>query len=158
MFSKNKFVIHTSWFLVFLLFLDISNGLLRRCYQCRSRGELGSCKDPYTFNATDAENEPGISVIPCASGWCGKLIEGGGTYAVDDYDMAHQRMCVQRGPDDSEDRCAYTVYNYKKVYMCFCQGDLCNSSNRPSAWTMLTLLLPTFIGCYLIKTLFALFF
>jgi hypothetical protein len=37
-------------------------------------------------------------------------------------------MCVQRGPDDSEDRCANTVYNYKKVYMCFCQGDLCNST------------------------------
>lgn len=37
-------------------------------------------------------------------------------------------MCVQRGPDDSEDRCANTVYNYKKVYMCFCQGDLCNAS------------------------------
>lgn len=42
--------------------------------------------------------------------------------------MATERMCVQRGPDDSEDRCAYTVYNYKKVYMCFCQGDLCNNS------------------------------
>lgn len=45
-----------------------------------------------------------------------------------DFDMATQRMCVQRGPDDSEDRCAYTVYNHKKVFMCFCQGDLCNSS------------------------------
>lgn len=45
-----------------------------------------------------------------------------------DYDMPTQRMCVQRGPSDSEDRCAHTVYNYKKVYMCFCQGDLCNSA------------------------------
>lgn len=46
--------------------------------------------------------------------------------------MATQRMCVQRGPDDSEDRCANTIYNYKKVFMCFCQGDLCNgqSTNR----------------------------
>lgn len=44
--------------------------------------------------------------------------------------MATQRMCVQRGPSDSEDRCAYTIYNYKKVYMCFCQGDLCNSTNK----------------------------
>lgn len=42
--------------------------------------------------------------------------------------MATQRMCVQRGPDDSQDRCAYTVYNYKKVFMCFCQGDLCNNA------------------------------
>lgn len=45
-----------------------------------------------------------------------------------DYDMATQRMCVQRGPSDSEDRCAHTIYNYKKVYMCFCQGDLCNTA------------------------------
>lgn len=57
--------------------------LLRRCYQCRSRGELGSCKDPFSFNATDVEMEPGVSAIPCASGWCGKVIEGGGTYALD---------------------------------------------------------------------------
>lgn len=42
-------------------------------------------------------------------------------------------MCVQRGPSDSEDRCADTVYNYKKVYMCFCQGDLCNSANGLTA-------------------------
>ncbi|XP_014086053.2 UPAR/Ly6 domain-containing protein rtv [Bactrocera oleae] len=115
-----------------LLFVQISNGLLRRCFQCRSRGELGSCKDPFSFNATDVENEPGLSAVPCASGWCGKVIEGGGTYAVDDYDQAIQRMCVQRGPDDNQDRCANTVYNYKKVYMCFCQGDLCNSSSNIS--------------------------
>lgn len=47
-----------------------------------------------------------------------------------DYDMATQRMCIQRGPSDSEDRCANTVYNHKKVFMCFCQGDLCNGSTR----------------------------
>lgn len=46
-----------------------------------------------------------------------------------DFDMAIQRMCVQRGPDDNEDRCAFTVYNSRKVFMCFCQGDLCNSGN-----------------------------
>lgn len=46
-----------------------------------------------------------------------------------DFDMATQRMCVQRGPDDSQDRCANTIYNYKKVFMCFCQGDLCNESS-----------------------------
>lgn len=60
-----------------------TKALLRRCYQCRSRGELGSCKDPFTFNATDVDNEPGLSAIPCASGWCGKVIEGGGPYAID---------------------------------------------------------------------------
>ncbi|KNC25733.1 hypothetical protein FF38_10396 [Lucilia cuprina] len=113
---------------ILLNFLNLSNALLRRCYSCRSRGELGSCKDPFNFNATDVESEPGLTAIPCASGWCGKVIEGGGTYATDDYDQAIQRMCVQRGPDDNQDRCANTVYNYKKVYMCFCQGDLCNGS------------------------------
>lgn len=124
---------------------------LRRCFQCRSRGELGSCKDPFKFNVTQIENEHGITAVPCASGWCGKVIESEGTLRDDgestlksqqksnfqkeyffahiDYDMATQRMCVQRGPSDSEDRCAHTVYNYKKVYMCFCQGDLCNGAN-----------------------------
>ncbi|SPP86574.1 uncharacterized protein LOC117588647 [Drosophila guanche] len=111
------------------------HGLLRRCYQCRSRGELGSCKDPFNFNATDVDHESGLSAVPCASGWCGKVIEGGGTYAIDDYDLAIQRMCVQRGPDDNMDRCADTIYNYKKVYMCFCQGDLCNKGH---SWTQPT--------------------
>lgn len=78
----------------------------------------------------------------CASGWCGKVIEGGGTYAIDDYDLAIQRMCVQRGPDDNMDRCADTIYNYKKVYMCFCQGDLCNGASSLSSHTFTLLLLP----------------
>ncbi|ALC49306.1 rtv [Drosophila busckii] len=115
--------------------------LLRRCYQCRSRGELGSCKDPFIFNSSDVDREPGLTAVPCASGWCGKVIEGGGTYALDDYDLAVQRMCVQRGPDDNMDRCADTMYNYKKVYMCFCQGDLCNSA-MTSSWTWPVYLLP----------------
>lgn len=55
--------------------LDIS-GLIKRCYQCRSRGELGSCKDPFRFNASHVDTEPGVTTVPCASGWCGKVIEG----------------------------------------------------------------------------------
>lgn len=51
-------------------------GLIKRCYQCRSRGELGSCKDPFRYNASHIETEPGVTAIPCASGWCGKVIEG----------------------------------------------------------------------------------
>lgn len=50
-------------------------GLLRRCFVCRSRGELGSCKDPFTINATQVEQERGVETVPCASGWCGKILE-----------------------------------------------------------------------------------
>lgn len=44
--------------------------------RCRSRGELGSCGDPFPFNVTDPEGEIGIHVVACPSGWCGKLMEG----------------------------------------------------------------------------------
>ncbi|XP_073832254.1 QVR superfamily protein rtv [Musca autumnalis] len=138
-----KLSVQITVIIILISTFNSSDALLRRCFQCRSRGELGSCKDPFTFNATDVEKESGVTAIPCASGWCGKVIEGGGTYAVDDYDQAIQRMCVQRGPDDNQDRCANTVYNYKKVYMCFCQGDLCNGSetilNHKNAMKMLGL-------------------
>lgn len=50
-------------------------GLLRRCFSCRSRGELGSCKDLFAYNVTQAESEPGVEAVPCASGWCGKILE-----------------------------------------------------------------------------------
>lgn len=59
--------------------LGDSTGVLRRCYQCRSRGELGSCKDPFTFNVTLIDDEHGVTAVPCASGWCGKVIESEGT-------------------------------------------------------------------------------
>lgn len=49
---------------------------------------------------------------------------------VTEYGTATQRLCFQRGPDDTEERCAYTVWNYKKVYMCLCYGDLCNKTTR----------------------------
>jgi len=47
-----------------------------------------------------------------------------------EYGTATQRLCLQRGPDDSEERCAYTVWNHKKVYMCLCYGDLCNGAMK----------------------------
>ncbi|KAK6630259.1 hypothetical protein RUM43_014958 [Polyplax serrata] len=71
------------------------------------------------------EKEKGIEAVPCASGWCSKIIEGGNN---DDYGIATERQCLPRGPSDSEERCAKTEWNHKKVYMCFCQGDLCNAS------------------------------
>lgn len=62
-----------------------------------------------------------------------------------DFDQATQRMCVQRGPDDNENRCAYTIYNYKQVYICFCQGDLCNSSHKTFSQKNQNLLLLTIV-------------
>lgn len=58
-------------------------GILRRCYQCRSRGELGNCKDPFKLNATLIDNVHGVTAVPCASGWCGKVIEGEGALRDD---------------------------------------------------------------------------
>ncbi|GAB0098852.1 uncharacterized protein DMENIID0001_146560 [Sergentomyia squamirostris] len=141
MFRSREFkLVFTTSAVIVLFNLHVAEGILRRCYQCRSRGDLGSCKDPFRFNATQIEDERGITAVPCASGWCGKVIEGANSFRDDDYDIATQRMCVQRGPSDSEDRCAYTVYNYKKVFMCFCQGDLCNSTSGKSS-NLLTILL-----------------
>lgn len=45
-----------------------------------------------------------------------------------DFDIATERICVQRPPTDGEERCANTIIERKPVYMCFCQGDLCNSA------------------------------
>lgn len=59
------------------------SALLRRCYSCRSRGDLGTCKDPFTLNLTLAEQERGVEAVPCASGWCGKFLEGGNSFKDD---------------------------------------------------------------------------
>ncbi|XP_023719556.1 uncharacterized protein LOC111871048 [Cryptotermes secundus] len=131
----------------FLLFVcislpDFTEALLRRCYSCRSRGDLGTCKDPFTLNLTLAEQERGVEAVPCASGWCGKFLEGGNSFKDDEYGIATQRMCLQRGPSDNEERCDYITWNHKKVYMCFCQGDLCNTA--PSVNKVAVMLLVTF--------------
>ncbi|XP_050299810.1 uncharacterized protein LOC126738489 [Anthonomus grandis grandis] len=115
--------------LLSLFLVNFAYGL-QRCFMCRSRGELGSCKDPLTVNVTVVENkgEEGVETVPCASGWCAKIVESENG-PKEEYGVATQRTCLQRGPSDSEDRCAYTKWNNKMVYMCFCRGDLCNGSN-----------------------------
>ncbi|KAG8227104.1 hypothetical protein J437_LFUL006356 [Ladona fulva] len=123
---------YTFVFLLIVGSLHTADGLLRRCFTCRSRGDLGTCKDPFTFNSTTVDGNLGVEAVPCASSWCGKILEGGSTFKDDDYGMATQRLCLQRGPSDSEERCAYTEWSHKKVFMCFCQGDLCNASSRIS--------------------------
>ncbi|XP_014474495.1 PREDICTED: uncharacterized protein LOC106744334 [Dinoponera quadriceps] len=109
----------------------LTRGSHRRCVSCRSRGELGSCKDPFTMNSTQIALEKGVEALPCVSGWCGKIIES--QNLNNEYGTATQRLCFQRGPDDNEERCAYTVWNYKKVYMCLCYGDLCNGATRTTS-------------------------
>jgi len=101
-----------------------TEGRTRHCYTCRSRGPLGDCKDTFGFNETTAEHVRGVKVTPCASAWCAKVLEG----KEDDYDFATERMCLQRPPEDLQERCADTLYKRRKVFMCFCRGDLCNSA------------------------------
>ncbi|XP_054719840.1 uncharacterized protein LOC129229544 [Uloborus diversus] len=104
-------------------------GRIRRCYVCRSRGELGDCKDPFQYNSTTVEDLRGVEAAPCASGWCAKIIEGENS----DFDTATERMCVQRPPTDGEERCSDTIFDRKPVYMCFCLGDLCNGVSIPGS-------------------------
>ncbi|XKL60305.1 hypothetical protein PGB90_001321 [Kerria lacca] len=108
----------------------ITNASIKRCFSCRSRGELGSCKDKFKYyNASQLEFETGVEAVPCASGWCGKVIETSEhDLKAEEYGLATQRMCLQRSPSDNEERCDDTVWGRKKVFMCFCQGDLCNFS------------------------------
>lgn len=107
-----------------------ANASIKRCFSCRSRGELGSCKDKFKFyNTSQLETETGVEAVPCASGWCGKVIETRDhDLKTEEYGVPTQRMCLQRSPSDSEERCDDTVWGHKKVFMCFCQGDLCNHS------------------------------
>ncbi|KAG8187219.1 hypothetical protein JTE90_020650 [Oedothorax gibbosus] len=120
-----------------LVCVDIAQGgRIKRCYICRSRGELGDCKDPFHYNATVVEDVKGVEAQPCASGWCAKIIEG----ENDDFDTATERICVQRPPTDGEERCSDTIIDRKPVYMCFCQGDLCNSATSTASQLGLVLL------------------
>ncbi|XP_034946748.1 uncharacterized protein rtv [Chelonus insularis] len=113
-------------------------GVLRRCVSCRSRGELGSCKDPFTMNSTQIDSEHGVEARVCGSGWCSKIIES--PNLNNEYGEATERKCLQRGPDDDEERCAYTMINNLKVYMCFCKGDLCNHTDSLVASSFLILI------------------
>nr|XP_022901504.1 uncharacterized protein LOC111414401 [Onthophagus taurus] len=126
-------------FIFIVILPSFNNGLLQRCYVCRSRGELGSCKDTFVFKA----NDTGITSAPCASGWCGKMLETENAQK-EDYDIATQRHCLQRGPSDNEERCAYTQYNHQRVFMCFCKGDLCNKGNHLD-FSVILLVLGVFI-------------
>lgn len=76
-----------------MLVNSICNSGLQRCFMCRSRGELGSCKDPFTVNVTLVENkqEIGVETVPCASGWCGKILESEDALKEGTIDL--QKVC-----------------------------------------------------------------
>jgi len=109
--------------LVLCLVTSQASALVRRCWTCRSRSEYGDCRDPFAVNPNNLEFFPGVTPAPCASGWCGKIVEGDEVQ----YTVATERLCLPRPPDDNQERCAETHYKHRKVYMCFCMGDLCNS-------------------------------
>jgi len=44
--------------------------------------------------------------------------------------MWHKKKCF----DNFQERCAYVTYNHKRVYMCFCKGDLCNSASSSALY------------------------
>ncbi|XP_022192846.2 uncharacterized protein LOC111050795 [Nilaparvata lugens] len=134
---------------VFLLafFISSSEGTtIKRCYKCRSRGDQGSCKDPFKYsNFTSLTGVKGVEAIPCPSGWCNKIFEGGANQFKDEeYGAATSRGCLPRGPPDNEERCAMTVFgtNPTPVMMCLCQGDLCNGSPTTALPSALMILLP----------------
>lgn len=103
--------------------LVVVDGRFKRCFTCRSRGDFGDCKDPFLLNSTTVEELSGVEASPCASGWCAKVVEGEDS----DFDVATERLCLQRPPQDGEERCDDTIYEDRRVFMCFCRGDLCNS-------------------------------
>ncbi|XP_045592454.1 UPAR/Ly6 domain-containing protein rtv [Procambarus clarkii] len=125
--------------LVIVAFVNVVEGQVRRCYSCRSRGKLGDCKDPARFNTSRLV--PGVEAVPCASSWCSKIIEG--KKDGEDHDLATERQCLQRSPPDGIQRCAEALVGNKKVFICFCRGDLCNSGSLVSpSMTLLLLVVP----------------
>ena len=121
--------------ILFITFLNLPfcSGQQRRCFSCRSRTNLGDCRDPFyvTGNSSTLESKShGVKTLPCASGWCQKILEDvDKVHTVDEsYGGATQRDCLQRPPSDNTERCAFVKFNHKRVYMCFCRGDLCNTA------------------------------
>ncbi|XP_076062694.1 UPAR/Ly6 domain-containing protein rtv-like [Oratosquilla oratoria] len=102
----------------------------QNCFSCRSRGKLGDCRDQFVYNATTSQKVNGVEAVPCASGWCAKIIEG--DPKGEDHDLATERKCLQRSPPDNLERCGDTAYGTRKVFMCFCNGNLCNTASMSS--------------------------
>jgi hypothetical protein len=125
-----------------------THAVVHRCFACRSRGEQGDCRDPFFLSSSanassDAEaadvslsvlesKRAGVDVLPCASGWCSKVLEGADKSFKDDFGSATERDCMKWPPSDGKERCAFIKWHRKQVYMCFCKGDLCNGARNTS--------------------------
>ena len=143
--------------LILLSDCNIAEARFKRCFTCRSRGALGDCRDPFTLNSTtfdgQANTKPSIEAVPCASGWCAKIIE-------DDYGdsiAATERSCMTRPPTDNEERCSETIFENhrdRKVFLCMCYGDLCNSAtglDTPITMTVTTILVSILMCKHFLK-------
>ncbi|OQV17821.1 hypothetical protein BV898_08117 [Hypsibius exemplaris] len=109
-------------------------GETKHCYVCKSRGDTGDCKDPYN---SESGAIPPQSIQPCFTGWCMKTLD------TDDNFPATQRTCMNSPPDDNTPRCTYAMDNLpgfaKKVYVCYCKGNLCNSALSGKASTRIVI-------------------
>lgn len=138
--------------LLLVMSIALSEARFKRCFTCRSRGALGDCRDPFIMNSSTYDGEmntkPSIEATPCASGWCAKIIE-------DDFGdsiAATERSCMTRPPTDNEERCSETIFENhrdRKVFLCMCQGDLCNAANNTTQSFTLTLTM-TCLGIFLV--------
>ena len=49
----------------------------RRCFTCRSRGDRGDCRDPFTPPDTEENRRQSVNTavdeVPCSTGWCSKV-------------------------------------------------------------------------------------
>ena len=112
----------------------------RRCFTCRSRGERGDCRDPFTPPDPDLEENrrqtvnTAVEEIPCSTGWCSKVgpavlqyedliimsdpqvLEGlDKNFGDNDYGIATERQCMERAPSDNQERCDFVQLGLKKV-------------------------------------------
>ena len=60
-------------------------------------------------------------------------------FGDNDYGIATERQCMERAPSDNQERCDFVQLGHKKVYMCFCKGDLCNTGHSSSSSSALLL-------------------
>ena len=117
-----------------ILFPDSNDNLMDQLLRFVT-GSNDKGRDPFWWNTTTVNNNPAVEMSPCASGWCGKAVEG----TDGDHLQATERMCLQRPPTDGQERCSETFYENRRhpIFMCFCRGDLCNGSRSINSQSLI---------------------